>query len=82
MKKSANSCHHKCSLKVHADCTLRQRPEKSLAVSLLFALAALSLLPGAAFHTDSSVLATGAAAIAAWLLAFGARERLARRKQH
>jgi hypothetical protein len=51
-------------------------------VSLLFALAAVSLLPGAAFHTDTSVLAPGAAAIAAWLLAFGLRERLARQKQH
>ncbi|WP_170183516.1 hypothetical protein [Streptacidiphilus neutrinimicus] len=51
-------------------------------MSLLFALAALTLLPGAAFHTDTSVLVSSAAAIAAWLLAFGARERLARRKQH
>jgi hypothetical protein len=51
-------------------------------VSLLLALAAVSLLPGAAFHTSTSVLASGAAAIAAWLLAFAVRENLARRKQH
>jgi hypothetical protein len=51
-------------------------------VSLLLALVAVSLLPGAAFHTSTSVLASGTAAIAAWLLAFAAREGIARRKLH
>ncbi|MEY9875035.1 hypothetical protein ABH931_004536 [Streptacidiphilus sp. MAP12-33] len=51
-------------------------------MSLLLALAAVALLPGAAFHTSSPVLLSSAAAIAAWLLAFAAREHLARRQQH
>ncbi|WP_198035300.1 hypothetical protein [Streptacidiphilus rugosus] len=50
-------------------------------MSLLLAAALLSLLAGAALHTSLSVFLTGATAILAWLLAFGVREGLARRKQ-
>jgi hypothetical protein len=49
-------------------------------MSFLLALAALSLLPGAATHTSMSTFLIGSAAIAAWLLAFGAREGLTRRR--
>ncbi|WP_165845327.1 hypothetical protein [Streptacidiphilus pinicola] len=51
-------------------------------MSLLLALVAVSLLPGAAFHTSTSALVYGATVITAWLLAFAAREAIARRKQH
>ena len=51
-------------------------------MSLLLALVAVSLLPGAAFHTSTTVLVAAALAVAAWLCAFGVREGLARRKQH
>ncbi|MBF9071965.1 hypothetical protein [Streptacidiphilus fuscans] len=49
-------------------------------MSLLIALVALSLLAGAAVHSSLSTFLIAAAAISAWLLAFGVREGLARRK--
>ena len=48
-------------------------------MNLLLVLAAVSLLPGAATHTSMPVFLTASAAITAWLLAFAAREGLARR---
>ncbi|WP_371481825.1 hypothetical protein [Kitasatospora sp. NBC_00315] len=45
---------------------------------LLAALVAMGILIGAAAHTPLPVFLLAAAAIAAWLLAFGAREGLAR----
>ena len=45
---------------------------------LLAALVAMGILIGAAVHTSMSVFLTASAAIAVWLLAFGAREGLAR----
>ncbi|GAA2837978.1 hypothetical protein RMN57_12890 [Kitasatospora sp. CM 4170] len=45
---------------------------------LLTALIALGALVGAAAHTSLPVFLTASAAITAWLLAFGAREGLAR----
>ncbi|MEZ0065032.1 hypothetical protein ABIA32_001020 [Streptacidiphilus sp. MAP12-20] len=51
-------------------------------MSLLLVLAAASLLLGAALHISMSVFVAGAAAILAWLLAFGVREGLSRLKQH
>ncbi|MEV4616094.1 hypothetical protein AB0K43_26395 [Kitasatospora sp. NPDC049258] len=49
---------------------------------LLFALAALGLLAGAAVHTSMPVFLVAAGAIAAWLLLFGAREHLPRLYRH
>ncbi|MGK4583540.1 hypothetical protein [Kitasatospora sp. HPMI-4] len=45
---------------------------------LLAVIVAMGLLAGAAIHTSLPVFLTASAAIAAWLLAFAARERLAR----
>ncbi|MFF2039032.1 hypothetical protein ACFVVX_01285 [Kitasatospora sp. NPDC058170] len=48
---------------------------------LLTALVAMGVLVGAAAHTSLPVFLTAAGAIAAWLLAFGAREHLSRLRQ-
>ncbi|MFE2720861.1 hypothetical protein [Kitasatospora sp. NPDC059327] len=45
---------------------------------LLTALVAMGVLVGAAAHTSLPVFLAASAAITAWLLAFGAREGLAR----
>ncbi|MDH6574916.1 hypothetical protein [Kitasatospora sp. MAP5-34] len=45
---------------------------------LLAVIIAMGLLMGAAVHTTLPVFLTASAAIALWLLAFGAREGLAR----
>ncbi|MEV8093339.1 hypothetical protein [Kitasatospora sp. NPDC085879] len=47
-------------------------------MSLLIVIVAMSLLAGAAIHTSMPVFLAASAAIALWLLAFGARERIAR----
>ncbi|MEU2628235.1 hypothetical protein [Kitasatospora sp. NPDC007106] len=47
-------------------------------MSLLIVIVAMGLLAGAAIHTSMPVFLTASAAIALWLLAFGARERIAR----
>ncbi|MEU8511479.1 hypothetical protein AB0C76_07835 [Kitasatospora sp. NPDC048722] len=49
---------------------------------LLSALVAMGVLIGAAAHTSLPVFLTASAAITAWLLAFGAREGIARLRQH
>ncbi|GAA0681874.1 hypothetical protein GCM10010193_39470 [Kitasatospora atroaurantiaca] len=49
---------------------------------LLVVLVAMGLLMGAAIHTSLPVFLAASAAIAAWLLLFGAREGLARVKRH
>ncbi|MCX5213176.1 hypothetical protein OG689_28585 [Kitasatospora sp. NBC_00240] len=55
-------------------------PRKAHIMFLLALLVAMGLLAGAAVHTSMSVFLTASAAIALWLLAFGAREGLARRR--
>ncbi len=45
---------------------------------LLAALVAMGILIGAAAHTSTPVFLLAACAIGAWMLAFGAREGLAR----
>lgn len=52
--------------------------ERTPAVSLLIVIVAMGLLAGAAIHTSMPVFLGASAAIALWLLAFGARERIAR----
>ncbi|MEV7175805.1 hypothetical protein [Kitasatospora sp. NPDC093679] len=47
-------------------------------MSLLIVIVAMGLLAGAAIHTSMPVFLGASAAIALWLLAFGARERIAR----
>ncbi|GAA2152973.1 hypothetical protein GCM10009760_50260 [Kitasatospora kazusensis] len=49
---------------------------------LLVVIVAMGLLAGAAIHTSLPVFLTASAAIALWLLAFGAREGLARTRRH
>jgi type IV secretory pathway TrbD component len=50
-------------------------------MSLLVVLAALALLLGAALHISLPVFLAASAGIAVWLLAFGARESIARAKR-
>ncbi|MFC8449431.1 hypothetical protein [Kitasatospora sp. NPDC057223] len=52
--------------------------EKGRTVILFAALVAMGILIGAAAHTTLPVFLTASAAIALWLLAFGAREGLTR----
>ncbi|GJF28640.1 hypothetical protein KNE206_13400 [Kitasatospora sp. NE20-6] len=47
-------------------------------MSLLIIVVAMGLLAGAAIHATLPVFLAAATAIGLWLLAFGARERLAR----
>ncbi|MFC9326717.1 hypothetical protein [Kitasatospora sp. NPDC057015] len=49
---------------------------------LLALLVTMGVVAGAAVHTSMSVFLASAAAIALWLLAFGAREGLAQRRVH
>ncbi|MEV4559819.1 hypothetical protein AB0K51_22865 [Kitasatospora sp. NPDC049285] len=49
---------------------------------LLVVLIALGLLAGAAAHLPMPLFLAAATAVAAWLLAFGAREGLARTRRH
>lgn len=51
-------------------------------MTLLFALVALGVILGAASYATTPVFLTAAAVIAAWLLAFFVRERLASRRHH
>lgn len=49
---------------------------------LLVVIVAMGLLMGAAVHTSLPVFLAASAAITLWLLAFGAREGIARTKRN
>lgn len=51
-------------------------------MSLLIVIVAMGLLAGAAIHSTLPVFLAASAAITLWMLAFAARERLARARRH